>query len=163
MTHKPSDITLTVELSNDGFSAPQEADILNWLTPLFEQTHSLIPKNKSITLSIKITGLDTMCALNNQYRQKNKPTNVLSFPCPLANLPNGFLGDIVLCAPKIEQEAVEQSKQTQHHWAHLVIHGTLHLLGFDHETSDDANIMEQIEVTTLKMLGIPNPYGALHE
>jgi probable rRNA maturation factor len=93
-------------------------------------------------------------SLNNQYRKKNEPTNVLSFL--INNKP--LLGDIILCHSVIKREALEQRKRIEHHYAHLIIHGYLHLLGFNHTKNDDAVIMENKEIYVLKKLGINNPY-----
>ena len=102
--------------------------------------------------------------LNLQYREKDKPTNVLSFPSDipeevLSMLDALPLGDLVICIPVVLQEAVEQKKTAQEHFAHLLVHGVLHLLGYDHETSDeDAEEMEGLEVEILAKLNIANPY-----
>jgi len=97
--------------------------------------------------------------LNSRYRGKDAPTNVLSFP---AGLPPGIdiplLGDIIICAPLVHEEAAAQNKPVQAHWAHLVIHGVLHLLGHDHQDEQEAREMETIEVALLFSLGFPNPY-----
>ncbi len=102
-------------------------------------------------------------ALNYRWRGKDSATNVLSFPSSLPDeLPDGtaltLLGDVVLCAPVIAREAAVQNKPLSHHWAHLVIHGVLHLRGYDHTTSGPAETMEQLERQLLEPLGIPDPY-----
>ena len=89
------------------------------------------------------------------YRKKKYPTNVLSF---LVDDVDHLIGDIVLCAPVIEKEALEQSKNLQAHYAHLIIHGALHLYGYDHENQIDAEIMEEKEIKILTKLGFKNPY-----
>jgi len=98
-------------------------------------------------------------SLNRHYREKNYATNVLSFP---AELPTGvklpLLGDIVICAPVVAREAREQHKPLHAHYAHLTVHGVLHLLGFDHEDERDAMVMETIERGILAGLGLPDPY-----
>ena len=99
-------------------------------------------------------------ALNERWRGRDHATNVLSFP---AELPPGvalpLLGDLVVCAPVVAREAAEQGKAEADHWAHLVIHGTLHLLGFDHETEAEATVMEDLERALLAGLGIGDPYA----
>lgn len=98
--------------------------------------------------------------LNREYRDKDYATNVLGFPAELpeeVGIP--LLGDIVLCAPVIEREARAQGKRLPHHWAHLVIHGVLHLRGFDHTSGADAERMESEEIRLLKSLDIPDPYA----
>ncbi len=99
--------------------------------------------------------------LNRQWRGKDKPTNVLSFPAgePLAPGDEAVsLGDIVICAPVIRREAGEQGKTLRAHWAHMVVHGVLHLLGYDHESERDAVIMEALERELLADRGFPDPY-----
>lgn len=106
------------------------------------------------TLTIRIVDEAESQSLNNQYRKKNEPTNVLSF---LIN-DKPLLGDIILCHSVIKKEALAQKKSIDDHYAHLVIHGYLHLIGFDHTKNDDALTMENKEIAVLKKLGIKNPY-----
>jgi probable rRNA maturation factor len=96
--------------------------------------------------------------LNNKWRGINKPTNVLSFPAGENPVVPELLGDVIICAPQILKEANEQNKEPNAHWAHMVIHGVLHLLGYDHINDDDAKEMESIEIEKLKLLSFPNPY-----
>ena len=109
---------------------------------------------------IRIVDREEGHALNAQYRQRDSATNVLSFAAE--GLPEGetLLGDIVVCAPVVEQEANEQNKAVEHHYAHMVIHGVLHLLGYDHESEGEAEEMEQLESSLLARVGIPDPYQA---
>jgi probable rRNA maturation factor len=110
-------------------------------------------------VSIEIVDELASQELNNTYRNKNKSTNVLSFALDLPEeVEEDLIGDLVICAPVVEQEAIEQNKSLIQHWAHLTIHGTLHLLGFDHVKDDDAELMEALEVELLQKLGIANPY-----
>lgn len=115
-------------------------------------------------VTIRIVDEDESRELNHQYRGKNKPTNVLSFPMELpeelaGEMEDGLLGDLVICAPVVAREAAEQNKPLPHHWAHMVIHGMLHLQGYDHIEDDEAEEMESLEIKLLQQLGIENPYG----
>lgn len=124
-------------------------------------------KNPEKQVTLRIVDEPEIHALNKQFRHKDKATNVLSFPNAQADthLPktvqtkiNRNLGDIILCASIIEQEALEQHKPLAAHWAHMVIHGCLHLQGYDHETEEDAKKMETEEIGILQNLGYANPY-----
>ncbi len=124
----------------------KKTQCLKWLM-------SVVDKNAEIT--IRIVDNDASQNLNNIYRKKKYPTNVLSF---LVDDEVHLIGDIVLCAPVIEKEALEQSKKLEAHYAHLIIHGALHLYGYDHENKKDADIMEAKEIKILTGLGYKNPY-----
>jgi probable rRNA maturation factor len=113
-------------------------------------------------LALQTVGPQRMRALNRRYRGKDKPTNVLAFPAPdvapgTAAAP-APLGDVVICPAVLRREAREQGKPVQAHWAHLVVHGALHLAGYDHEHDADATRMERREIAVLKQLGFANPY-----
>ena len=103
-------------------------------------------------------------ALNKTYRGKDRPTNVLAFPAELSSMPGlppdepSVLGDLVVCAPVVSREAVEQGKAGSAHWSHMLVHGMLHLLGFDHRTDADAGRMESLEIDILARRGFENPY-----
>ncbi len=100
--------------------------------------------------------------LNHRYRQRDAATNVLSFPCDLEDEQMvRVLGDVVVCAPLVAVEAERQHKKIRDHWAHLIIHGVLHLLGHDHQVPDEALAMENLEIALLEKLEINNPYGEL--
>jgi probable rRNA maturation factor len=118
---------------------------------------------RSLILTIRIVGARESRRLNRDWRGKDKPTNVLSFPAdPPASSPQPPaipLGDLAICAPVVSREAREQGKEARAHWAHMVIHGVLHLLGYDHENDRDARSMESIEIRILEQLGYSNPYG----
>jgi probable rRNA maturation factor len=115
--------------------------------------------DEKFELTIRLVTIEESQQLNSQYRHKDKPTNVLSFPF---EVPEGIelnlLGDLVVCVPVIEREAKEQSKSLLDHWAHMIIHGCLHLLGYDHITDADADEMEALEIKILDYLSIGNPY-----
>lgn len=124
-------------------------------------------------LGVRVVGAAESRRLNARYRGKDKPTNVLSFPpAPLPGPPSGGparrnrqggadarpLGDLVICAGVVRSEAREQNKALEAHWAHLVVHGALHLIGYDHEREADAERMERREIAVLRRLGFANPY-----
>ena len=110
-------------------------------------------------LGIRIVGSAESRALNQRYRGKRGPTNVLSFP-GASGRGRRLIGDVVVCAPLVAREAREQRKPLRAHWAHMVVHGTLHLLGFGHERAADARRMEGLERRLLARLGFADPYGA---
>ena len=110
-------------------------------------------------IAVQVVSASESRRLNQRYRGKNSPTNVLSFPAtaPLGARPQP-LGDLVICPVVLKREAREQGKSERAHWAHLVVHGTLHLVGYDHEQDDDALRMERREIAVLRQLGFANPY-----
>ncbi len=110
-------------------------------------------------LSIRIVDEAESADLNHTYRHKSGPTNVLSFPCEVPDgVPLDLLGDLVICAPVVAREAQAQGKASEAHWAHMVIHGVLHLRGYDHIDTAEAERMEALEIDILSRLGYPNPY-----
>jgi len=110
-------------------------------------------------LAVRIVGAAESRRLNHRYRRKDRPTNVLSFPASVPRADGSRpLGDLVVCAPVVAREAREQDKTLAQHWAHMIVHGTLHLLGYDHEQPDEARRMERWEAGVLRSLGYPNPY-----
>ena len=116
-------------------------------------------RRQDVELSIRITDPEEISELNQTYRNKTGATNVLSFPAELPKeLQLPLLGDLVICAPVVEDEARQQGKALQAHWAHMVIHGTLHLLGYDHVEDAEAQMMEKLEIDILASLQFPNPY-----
>ena len=124
---------------------------------------ALAGRIREADLAVRIVGAKEGRSFNHHYRGKDYATNVLSFPAELPEgLPQGvklpMLGDLVLCAPVIAREAREQGKPLAAHYAHLTVHGTLHLLGWDHEDAREAECMEQLEREILAGLGLPDPY-----
>ena len=113
-------------------------------------------------IGVRLVDAEESQNLNRQYRHRDYPTNVLSFAGSANDLlPDDEpleLGDLVLCVPKVEREASDQRKKAADHWAHLLVHGTLHLLGHDHEHEGDAAAMESIEIAVLAAAGLPDPY-----
>jgi probable rRNA maturation factor len=110
-------------------------------------------------MALQVVSAPRMRLLNRRYRGKDKPTNVLSFPAtPAPDVKPRPLGDVLICPAVLRREARAQGKSEQAHWAHLVVHGTLHLVGYDHERADDAVRMERREIAVLRRLGFANPY-----
>jgi probable rRNA maturation factor len=114
-------------------------------------------------LVIRVVDGEESAILNESYRGKSGPTNVLSFPYePPTQIDTNYLGDVVICAPLVAREAVEQGKHEIPHWAHLVVHGILHLQGYDHQTPQQAVAMESIERNIMRRLGYSDPYQESH-
>ena len=123
---------------------------------------ALAGRREAAELTIRVVGETEGTQLNQRYRGRPGPTNVLSFPfdLPPGLPPQDLIGDLVICAPVVAREAQEQGKPEEAHWAHMVVHGTLHLLGYDHLTDPDAAEMEAMEAVILAGLGFPSPYEA---
>lgn len=151
-------------------SIPRTADLQRWALAALVAGQS--PRHSRsqwpVELTIRITDEAESAELNQRYRGRLGPTNILSFPFELPpgidlSAPDcaeigALLGDLVLCAPLVQREAAEQGKTEIAHWTHLVVHGTLHLLGFDHTTASEAASMEALEIDILGALGFPSPY-----
>jgi len=119
----------------------------------------LTDQTQDSEIVIRLVDEAESAALNQQYRHKSGPTNILSFPFEAPpGMELDLLGDLVICAPVINREAVEQGKIIEHHWAHITLHGVLHLLGYDHIDEHDAVEMENLEIEILSRLNIANPY-----
>jgi len=135
--------------------APRARDIATWAGTAIGR------RAAGGELGVRVVGAAESRRLNARYRGKDKPTNVLSFP-PFALRASGDgplpLGDLVICAQVVRSEAREQGKRLEAHWAHLVVHGALHLIGYDHEREAEAKRMERREVAVLRRLGFANPY-----
>lgn len=120
---------------------------------------ALIKQVTSKQVNIRLVSKKESAKLNSTYRHKKGPTNILSFPFePPPGISSAFLGDLVVCAALVNQQAKQQTKTRLAHWAHLIIHGCLHLIGYDHIHDKDANKMEAKEIQLLKELGYENPY-----
>lgn len=145
-----------VQIATADENVPSDEDFRSWVAA------ALPAEKRGSEITIRVVSFDESRTLNAQYRQQDKPTNVLSFPSELPpELQIPLLGDLVICAGVVESEALEQGKSLLAHWAHMVVHGTLHLLGYDHETDADAEIMEALETHVLGQLGFPAPYEPL--
>ncbi len=146
-------ILVDLQIATDTPALPSEKQLTEWAS---------LAANDRIEggeITIRLVDKDESQTLNRTYRNNDKPTNVLSFPF---EAPEGvdidLLGDLVICAQVVAEEAVQQHKQPLDHWAHLVIHGMLHLLGYDHIQDDEAQAMETLETLLLAQLGIGDPY-----
>jgi len=136
--------------------APQRAKLTRWARA------ALGRRAAGAELGVRVVGAAESARLNARYRGRDKPTNVLSFPtAPLPATARAArpLGDLVICARILRGEARAQAKTLEAHWAHLVVHGTLHLIGYDHERAADARRMERREIAVLRRLGFANPYA----
>ena len=145
--------TITLQKISKIKSLPNKRQFSSWVK-------QALPSNKkNHELVIRIVDTKEITELNKKYRKKNRPTNIISFPFDLPlGVKNNFLGDLVICAPLVKQEAKLQHKTITAHFAHLVIHGVLHLLGYDHKKNNDSKKMEALEIKHLKKLGFENPY-----
>jgi probable rRNA maturation factor len=160
MVNLDLDLQIVPEIEEMGLNLPEKTTIERWILAALS-TANATGDNQ---LTVRVVDEVEIKTLNETYRHKSGVTNVLSFPfdvppdVPLAFIGN-LLGDIVVCAPVVQREAQQQQKPLQHHWAHMLVHGTLHLLGYDHLSEQQAEEMEAMEVEVLSEFGIPNPYG----
>ena len=154
MTKGPIRLDVAVGYAVPRAGVPAAASFRKWVAA------ALTGRIREADLAIRIVGAKEGRALNRHYRGKDYATNVLSFP---AELPEGvkmpLLGDLVICAPVVAREAKEQHKPAVAHYAHLTVHGVLHLLGWDHDDDKEAEAMEQLERDILAELGLPDPYA----
>ncbi|WP_017446156.1 rRNA maturation RNase YbeY [Gayadomonas joobiniege] len=150
----PAGVDLDLQIATQTDQLPSEEEFRLWASrALAEQGHS--------ELSIRIVDANESQQLNHAYRGKNKATNVLSFPFqspPGLTIKLPFVGDLVICAEVVFTEAAAQNKTAKAHWAHMVVHGCLHLLGYDHIEAEDAQVMENLEIKILTQLGFDDPY-----
>ena len=148
-----SSIVVDVDNACNAEGVPDETRFVQWATAALDGLRT------RAEIAVRIVDEAESAELNAQYRQKHYATNVLSFPSELPeDCEPPLLGDLAICAAVVAREAGEQGKSPEAHWAHMVIHGTLHLLGFDHIDDGDADIMESREIAVLQTLGFANPY-----
>ena len=155
------DLALEFQLATALDGTPSEAQFQHWVETTLIALSYLPPAQLSPELTVRLVDPAESEQLNHDYRQQQKPTNVLSFPFEsIPGVPLALLGDIIICAPVVRQEAQDQGKEEMAHWAHLTVHGVLHLLGYDHIEDQQAAEMEAQEIEILKQLGYSNPYQA---
>jgi probable rRNA maturation factor len=143
------DLQIAVEANN----LPTQAQFESWVRIAVGQT---MPE---VELTIRLVEVSESQHLNHTYRGKDKPTNVLSFPFEApAEIDLPLLGDLIICVDVVQKEAQQQDKSLEAHWAHMVIHGCLHLLGYDHIIDEEAEEMESLETQLLEHLGFTDPY-----
>lgn len=146
-------ITVDIENASTDDDVPDASSMRCWVSA------ALMTRQPDAEVAIRIVDEDESAELNNRYRGKAGPTNILSFPADLPEaLAIPLLGDLLVCAPIVTREAARQGKQADAHWAHILIHGTLHLLGYDHVRDEDARDMEALETEIVTGLGFPPPY-----
>jgi probable rRNA maturation factor len=153
-------VAVDVQVACDDPDVPEEADIHRWIATTIEQSDRSPDEN--VEVAVRVVDADEVRTLNRLYRKQDKATNVLSFPAgDIGGLPadvSRLLGDVVVCASVVAAEAAEQSKTLPDHWAHMLVHGTLHLLGFDHEDDVEAIEMESLETRILASGSVTDPY-----
>lgn len=148
-----SDLTVDIQRVVSGPALPGDDQLQCWAATAWRQDHA-----SEVTL--RLVDSDESAELNARYRHKSGPTNVLSFPFEApAGITVPLAGDLVICVPVVEREAREQNKPLHAHWAHMVVHGMLHLQGYDHLNDADADVMETLETQLLTGLGFGNPYA----
>jgi probable rRNA maturation factor len=152
-------MNVDVQVASDAAGIPSTGAVRGWV----ERTVRATDPERDAEVSVRIVDEAEMHVLNREYRDQDKPTNVLAFPAGDAGfVPPGeipLLGDIVVCAAVVAREADEQGKPLEHHWAHMLVHGTLHLLGYDHVGEEQAETMEALERRILDEAGIADPYA----
>ncbi len=146
-------IQVELQVAGDADSVPDEKNFSRWASA------AAAGRADKGELSIRVVDEAESRSLNSRYRNRQSATNVLAFPAALADeLGLTLLGDLAICRDVIEREATEQGKDLEAHWAHMVVHGTLHLLGYDHQSKAQAQAMEGLEVQVLQGLGYADPY-----
>jgi probable rRNA maturation factor len=142
-----------IQTVHNSSKLPDANQIQLWIDTALQDYHH------DTELVVRIVDETEIAQLNQQYRHKPGATNILSFPADIPEeIDLNLLGDLVICAPVIEREAQEQQKSLTDHWAHMIVHGVLHLLGYDHIDNNDADVMEDKEINILQQLNISNPY-----
>jgi len=167
MSNEPAVLILDLQMATHAMDLPERADLERWISTAV--TAGAPHRAGATELTIRLVDEAEGAALNHRFRGREGPTNVLSFPFEAPEAITGLdepdtdplgalIGDLVICAPVVEGEARDQGKPREAHWAHMVVHGVLHLLGHDHVAPDDATRMEALETAILGGLGFPPPY-----
>ena len=169
----PAPLQVELQLATRRPWVPGTVTLRRWARAAHEEGLASLPARKrrvhesvqrGAAVCLRVVGSAESRRLDREYRGKDQPTNVLSFPAsPEERVATGILGDLVICAPIVAREAREQRKTLGAHWAHMVVHGTLHLLDYDHESVRDARTMEALEVEILHGLGFHDPYAQVTE
>lgn len=158
------DLDIDIQVASTDADLPDETAVTNWVSACLTSVGYKTPPELTTEMTLRFVDETESQALNKDYRNKDYATNVLSFPFEgPEGIPLALLGDLVVCAPVVKKEALEQGKPIQNHWAHMVVHGTLHLLGYDHAEAIEAEQMEALEVQILQQLDIADPYQNYHE
>ena len=152
-------MNINLDVQREVDALPNNEELLKWVTETL-----VFEKYSDTELTIRFVDEKESADLNKQYRHKSGSTNILSFPFETpAEVELDLLGDLVICTDVVKKQAVEQKKDEIAHWAHMVVHGTLHLLGYDHLTDAEADIMEDKEIKILSQLGYTDPYREIEE
>ena len=153
-------VTVDLQVLSGVASVPRDQDIQACVEAAIRRVHP--GEVRGLELAVRIVDEEEGRALNLKFRRQDNATNVLSFPADADVLPDEVprqLGDIVICGPVVEREAAQQGKTASAHYSHMLVHGALHLLGFEHESAEDAAAMESLETEILAERGVADPYG----
>jgi probable rRNA maturation factor len=148
MKNNPLDLTLEIQVACEDEYIPEQTKIETWVTA------ALNHRCETAEIGIRLVSATEIAELNQNYRNKAGPTNILSF----AYSKQPLSGDMAICASIVNQEAKTAGLEKNAHWAHIIVHGVLHLLGFDHEEDNEAEVMEKLETKILSTLGVSDPY-----
>ncbi|MCK5829743.1 MAG: rRNA maturation RNase YbeY [Methylococcales bacterium] len=144
---------IDVQIVSQSEEIPTQEQFQYWVDAI------LTNSSENSEIVIRIVDEPEMIQFNHKYRNKEEATNILSFPFEIPDgVKSNFLGDLLICTPIIEKEALLQNKELDHHWSHMIVHGVLHLLGYDHIDNHEAEEMEALEIKILKKINIENPY-----
>ena len=155
-------VVVDLQLSDNNLNSPTQIEC----EKIVQSVMDALKINDSKECTIRVVGREESATLNEQYRNKEGATNVLSFafesPVDInLQMEIDLLGDLVICAPLVADQASEQNKTIEMHWTHLIVHGILHLLGYDHLNEVDSDVMETLECKIMSNLGYPDPYGMI--